>query len=107
MSNRETLPPIHGTGWVDLGRRGVRRGQRRTGNAAIDLKIQDHIEGAAHFPTEAGKYMQQAWELYAAHGSTGKRIAREARALAASMTYLLLWLVIGVILVIVSAYMWG
>jgi hypothetical protein len=107
VNNRETWPPIRGTGWTDVGRRGVRQVQRRTGDVGVDSKIHDLIEDAATSPETAAECMRQAWELYDVHGSTSKRIFRELRTLVSNMAYLLLWLVIGVVLVIVSAHIWS
>lgn len=107
MSDRETWPPIRGTGWINVGRRGVRQVQRRTGDVGVDSKIQDLIEDAIASPDKAAECVRQAWELYDVHGSTSKRVVREARALMSSVVYLVLWLAVGAVLVIVSAYVWG
>ena len=107
MHDHETWPPIRGTGWINVGRRGVRQVQRRTGDVAVDSKIHDLIEDAATSPETAAECKRQAWLLYDVHGSTGKRTVRELRTLMSNMAYLLMWLVIGVVLVIVSAYFWA
>ncbi|NGY63425.1 hypothetical protein G7043_31330 [Lentzea sp. NEAU-D13] len=107
MNNHETWPPIRGTGWTNVGRRGVRQVQRRTGDAGVDSKIQDLIEDAATSPDKAAEYIRQAWELHDAHGSTRKRLVREVRMVLSSTVYLVLWLVIGAVLVIISAHIWG